>query len=751
MENNELLNQVIGLFIIAPWWLKLILIGIVLLLLYAALHILAFIIYIPAMPIKAIKNNIDNKKSEKERSEREKLISELIDKDSQSAIKKVENYRQNQIIQDDEYIQYLEKIAAKTEDTMVMVKLYTLYGDEKMTSSLGKEKRKSRHDFWYEKTLHLGHLETIIEHYGFTDSDLSSKDYEQILIDLDKAETNPYSETNNAKYPISYLRGLTYYKMGNIDQAKKIFQDTIIDEKPYLKEFMLLECAKKENDFETIDDLISRLEKINFDIPSSNYIFMFEYYHSANDLKNEIRYIDKYIKSKDADANVIVEKCSLSYFNYAESLMNGTNGLQKDEEKAAIIYEKAAELGSKDALFHIGYKLWIGEPRRDYRKANDYLLRATKSGNPDAALFIEKYGIDGILVRTEDDKKLEYQFLDNYKLTADSNSVKWIYMFFGAKNKRTAVANEFNKTYKANFKSFEQLVNNIHSLYIDSIAKMLQWSVKLLISFGIDEYSEEDILNECEDLDLYSRVPWFTSELERIDNRARQLNADLNYAKASRRTWTGAGYGSTIGSAVKASIKANITAGAMNFGSSILHGVGDKIVESMNNKELKEMGDKVFNNPKTVKVFTDAVFSSCLEIIFTVANIIENHSEIKLNLIGDIVYDGKNLSDIKDETLKTKIKNNLSIGNHKYVYAMLVESLRRNPFDYEVLTQLLLLTIAMAKDNNVKEDFFRVLNVYLTFISDFDLYDEELLSILDDLKVAILDECKDDIEISENN
>ena len=62
----------------------------------------------------------------------------------------------------------------------------------------------------------------------------------------------------------------------------------------------------------------------------------------------------------------------------------------------------------------------------------------------------------------------------------------------------------------------------------------------------------------------------------------------MNYVQSTRRAWTGVGFGTTISSTIKATVKANVAAGMMNIGSDILHGIGDSIVKSSNNAELKK-------------------------------------------------------------------------------------------------------------------------------------------------------------------
>lgn len=722
MDIKEILTWILRIFIVGPWWLKIIMIAVALWLISIIGKV---IFYIPSRII----NNIAETEERKAKDKLDKEISDLISESPQSAMDRIEQYKSKNKITEQQYLSYLDIIARRTEDIEAISKLYKIYLEKSKVSKSGEENKENdrKLSFWREYLAKAGDMDAIIEHYGISDFNISSRKYDEIFSALDKV-TN--YEKN--KYSVSHIKGLIYYKSENISDAKKEFENS--DSDSLISKFMLLKCALKENDMASTEELIEKLEDLRYIIPADIYLTMYEYYQSKNDIQQEIKYVDKYKKCRDCDAKILSEKCSVSYYKYAESLRLGEHGLEKDEEKAELFYEKAAELGSKEALFCLGKNLWMGKPNRNYRKAVDYLLQSARLDCPEAISFIEQYGIDGILIKPVVAEKTEYEFLEGYKLVASSDTTKWLYMFSGVKNKRLGVVNAFKKAYTENFKSFDQLVNHIHGLYAEAISMMLQWSVKLLVSLGIDEYSALDIENECDDLDLLSHVPYFVSELERIDNRARQLNADLHYAQLSRRAWSGAGYGTTIGGTIKATIKANVAAEAMNIGGSVLHGIGDSIVKSMNNKELAGMSSKVFSNPKTMQEFVDAVSSACMEIGLTTLDIIEEHTDLELSLEGEIIYEGQNLCSIRDDALENKIVNNLSIHNYKYCYALMVESLRRSPLDYDIINQIVLLTISMLKDGEDKDKIFKILPCYLSYIADFDLGNDKLLAMLSELE-----------------
>ncbi len=155
-----------------------------------------------------------------------------------------------------------------------------------------------------------------------------------------------------------------------------------------------------------------------------------------------------------------------------------------------------------------------------------------------------------------------------------------------------------------------------------------------------------------------------------------------------------AGFDTTISGTIRASIKASAAAGAMNIGSGILHGIGDSIIDAMNNAEIKKMGEKVFENVDTAVEFSNAVLTACLDIGIVLRGILEMHCKIELKpLKGIIKFGNENLADLDERTLKAKINNNLSVANTEYVYALLLENLRRHPLDGDTFNQLMGLTI----------------------------------------------------------
>jgi hypothetical protein len=338
---------------------------------------------------------------------------------------------------------------------------------------------------------------------------------------------------------------------------------------------------------------------------------------------------------------------------------------------------------------------------RDYLKANKYITLSASKGYGEAVELLSKYGVDDAILIPVNSVETTYCFVDGYKLTASVECLKWIQLFCGLSFKTDVVAKEFSNNYEENFKSFQQLIDGVHILYADHIALMLHWGVRALMLFGIDTYDASSIMNECDDLSLLPRVPYFEEGIDRIDDRALKLNLETAYKKATRGRWVGGGFGTTIGGTIASSIKGAVTAGAMNVGSGILHGIGDSIVGAMNNAEIKNMEKKLFEKKDTKVEFCNAVRSACWEVADVIRRIIEKHTEIRIKALkGKIDYKGEKLSDIDDGALKSKINNNISADKIEYAYVLLIEKLRRQPIDKDTLKQLYQLTMQYKSGND---------------------------------------------------
>lgn len=637
-------------------------------------------------------------------------ISVLMNSNPESALRTAEKNLETNIFTPEEYECQLTKIANSTGYAGAMLKLADFYIEQNKKFKLadlfisesesGKE-NKAKSEFWKKRAVKAGDIESITNYYGFSDYDVSSDTYNDMICDLDTSMATSNSE--NKKAVASYMKGVVYFKMGKVEMAKELFKSLNFPELSIKSSYMLFQCFVKELNINEAEKVLNDLTAKHFEVPATNYLSLYNYYAAKRssatpDFVAESKYVEKYVRSKDADRETANRIGGSTYYSIAVALQNGSNGFKINMEKSLEAYEKAASFENAEALYYIGKRYWTGESIRNYHKANEFLLRASHKGHEQAKELLELYGVDGILVKPLQAEKISYQFMDGYKLTALSHTIQWLQLYYGFQYKENIIATAFSDTYLETFKSFDQLINGIHQLYADHVAQMLKWSIQLLMFFGIDMYGATDIMEECKDLSLLPRVPGFERRLEKIDNRATQLKMKSTYVQATRRQWSGSGFGTTISSTINATVKASVAAETMNIGSGILHGIGDSIVQAMDNSEIKGMGKNLFENPDTRREFCNALITSCIDIANVVMKMIEKHSTIMLDhLEGIIIFENESLEKIDDRMLNAKIENNLSAQKWDYTYALLVEKLRRQPLDADVFEQIFALTIQRDK------------------------------------------------------
>lgn len=548
----------------------------------------------------------------------------------------------------EEFESQVLSIIQNTGYNKAMVKLAQFYASEEAQEKKDVEKSK----YWLKRAALAGDLESILDYYGFSEYDVKSDEYENILCCLNKVKVVSEDEA----HMVCYQKSIIYYKMGKSDMAEQILKNLDYPELNEKRCHMLFLCLARAGNMDRAEHALQYMEENDWAIPADFYLVMYQYYvfpkkDKLPDYETQIKYAEKYATCKDAN----------------EVYINDMGG---------------------DAYYHLGENYWIGREKRCYRKANEYLIRAANKGDARAKDILERFGVDGILVFPMQADKTTYQFIGGYEFSVSENTKKWLQLYYGIQYKATLVADDFKNQYRMKFHSFDALLKGVHQLYTDQIVQMLRWCIFMLLSFGIDCYDAGDVIENCEDLTLLPRVPMFEHGIEKIDDRAEQLNIQTAYAKATRGYWNGMGFSTTIHGAIGASIKASVTTGIMNTGSKVLHSIGDSIAQSIGNAEINGMKNKLFNDPEIMSEFVNAVYAACLAVGWSARRMIETCSEIRLEALeGDIQYRGENLSDIEDKILTAKINNYLYLGDER-VYVLLLERLRRNPFDEMVFHQL---------------------------------------------------------------
>ena len=159
-------------------------IGIIIIMLIIILGIISFIVDLISKPFKSILLNL----RKREMKEVEKNISATIMTDPQKAFQMVVD-NQN-IISYSQYANLLTLIAEKSGHIGAMKKLIELYHGDILSCFADKDK----YEYWLERVAKLGHIASIVEYYKFSDYDVSSTAYEEILQALDHVRPNSKEE-----------------------------------------------------------------------------------------------------------------------------------------------------------------------------------------------------------------------------------------------------------------------------------------------------------------------------------------------------------------------------------------------------------------------------------------------------------------------------------------------------------------------------------------------------------------------------
>lgn len=569
----------------------------------------------------------------------------------------------------------------------ILKKLVENYNHKGAIMELLKITKKEELDYkkWLELAAKSGDLKSITEFYAFKDFTVISTKYNEIIEALDKVELTSEEE----KDEVAYYKGLVYFKDGKIKEAIPQFEQYINSNRQEMtnkRKYMLMKCWLKELNLSESEKYYSMLENNNYKIPTEDYIELYNCCQSNSDENDR--------SSRE------------SMLKYAKLYTE-----RSDADKKSSVYS--------DMLYLLGSECWFGNSPSECVKANDYFLTAANIGNEKAKRLFDQCGVDGVLIDPPDLTDRTYHFMFDYEITAPKKLFHLLYTGNAFEYKVFKLAASFSDEYKKSFKSLQDIINGVENLYANHVGKMIAWGLKLLMHYGIDTYNADDIINRCKNSLLDLRVPEFRRQLAAIDRRAEELNIQMADAKASRGRWTGTGYGTTISSAIGASVKASIAAGAMNAGSSILHGIGDSIVGAINNSEINSMENNVFKSPNTLAEFETAFKSACTDLYNVFFDILAEQNVMDFEpLTGTIVYNGENISALDNKTLKTKIQNHISVKNFDYAYPMLIESLRRNPYEVDKYKSAVLLTMTLAPKGDPAKNALLPL---MDFAKDFSL------------------------------
>ena len=463
---------------------------------------------------------------------------------------------------------------------------------------------------------------------------------------------------------VEHLKGIVYYQSDKINEAKHYFSisagssNANVNNKS--KEMLAL-CYIKEDNIPEAEKTVSGLESAGASVMSLIYLRIFSKYAAkgtddSQNVEKSIMYAQKYVDRRAVDKNEPSAQGISAYAFLGEMYREESDSLK-------------------------------------YDAANDLLAYAADHVNEQAKNILKQYGVEGVIVKRGNVKDIPVKFPNGYVITVDAKYNNYLQIYYAMQYKKKKIAQEFAAQYSKKFSSLNDVVNGVIQLYADSLAIMALWDNKLLLSLGYDDITSAEIISEAGNLSLLNRATNFEKKIEEIDKLAATFNINLAYSKATRARWTGVGFGTTISGTISAAVKSSVAAGIMNVGSSMLHGVGDSILKAVNKAEINRQEREVFESANTRREFVNAVYSACNDINKFVIRTIVNQQGIDRSLSGRFVFKGEELNQLDTRTLDSKITNHLDDDDISYLYALLVEKLRRDPRNIDTFKSILKLSL----------------------------------------------------------
>jgi len=300
-------------------------------------------------------------------------------------------------------------------------------------------KSGEKSDYWRKRAAEAGDLKSILEVYGYSEFDVTSNAYDEMLRSLNNVK--PESDDESALK--SYAIGMVYYKRGDTTNAKKQFE-LYADRNDAMK-YLIANCFEKENNYVEAEKLLKKVIKDGWERSADAYMKLWGYFlNGVNgiepDYLKSLEYAEKYANSEGMISSTANEITGKSCNKLGEAYQYGLPGYVKDVKKSYEYYVRAAEIGNTEALAIVGMSLLNGEIdgiyiNRDYFKANDYLRRASFNGNQQAKECFEKFGVDGVIVAPIRPKTTTYKFMDGHELTATSQTITWLHLLYGIRYK----------------------------------------------------------------------------------------------------------------------------------------------------------------------------------------------------------------------------------------------------------------------------------------------------------------------------
>lgn len=191
-----------------------------------------------------------------------------------------------------------------------------------------------------------------------------------------------------------------------------------------------------------------------------------------------------------------------------------------------------------------------------------------------------------------EDEKIEDEFLEEFMVLGKAITYpKSAELYIKSVKLHNELAAEMEKEIRSrycNAKSMDNVLDYVIPFAIEQIDQIVCEDVKILYQEGIR--IQEDDFKKKYRVDVKMYLKDMFDAYDGIVMEAKKLHEAREYERASRSKWEGGGFG------LKGAIKGAVTAGALNAVTGVGRALGDAVVDSGDNNDLRKAKQVVYNN-----------------------------------------------------------------------------------------------------------------------------------------------------------
>ncbi|SES87300.1 zinc-ribbon domain-containing protein [Pseudobutyrivibrio sp. C4] len=224
-------------------------------------------------------------------------------------------------------------------------------------------------------------------------------------------------------------------------------------------------------------------------------------------------------------------------------------------------------------------------------------------------------------------------------------------------------------------KSFDSFISNSINAAQKAIDTEIEYIIEKLVEHKVFSYSGAAIKDQASNYLIFERtdaVDAIMNQIDDVDNYAKKLAQQRAYERNSRSQWQGGGFG------LKGAIKGAVTAGALNMATGAMRGIGDSFTDSADKADVQRRVEAI-NNSSNKNLVINELNNSLYVLSCVYYTILDKETGISSDLVL-----GENRKEAK------AILGNLQrVSDKEQKYNLLFEVLKKDPFNPEVIFQLL--------------------------------------------------------------